>query len=509
MSRSQRVFVNVVFAYARSLIAAGLGLFSSRWVLSSLGAPDYGLYGLVGGILILMTFINSVLSQGVNRFLAYAIGENKENGVLEWFNTALNIYVLLPVIIVPLGWLVGWGGIEYVLKIDSARMTASYYVLGFSLVSIFFAMLAMPFLSILYAYQHIHVTSIIMLIHSVGQFMISLCLRYLSGDLLIWYSGLISLSLITMNIAYVVAACRLCKDARFRVKFWWNWGRIKELSAYVSFLVIGTLGTVIRSQVVNIALNRTFGTVANAGYSIANNLSGQMQTLSNSFLLSVSPEITRLAGVGDLSKMVKVAQRTTKLGVLLFMVIGVPLFAECEFVLKLWLKEVPYYSVLLTRFIIIIIFIYKALEGHRMALQACGKIRGQQIAELVCFGLSAVCVWVSLALTKNMFVGMMPFVGGQIVFAISIGHLGCRHLSWNLKDFWLLIGRFILCIALCASINAIIYMLLEDNLTRFFVILTTMPITVIAYFWLNVFLPNERSATVGMLKKSLGFINLI
>lgn len=490
---AKRIFTNVLFSYGRTLTAAVLTLLSSRWVLAALGASDFGLYGLVGGLLIMVTFINAILSQGVSRFLAYAIGENVEGGVKEWFNAALNIFVLLPVVILPLGWGIGIYFINHVLDIPPDRIASAVWVLRFSLVTVFFSMISMPFLGILTAFQFIHYTSMIALLHSFGQFVIALIIGRLPGNLLIWYAALVAASFCLMSMAYMIVAYLACPDARLSLRIWWRKDKLKKLLSYSSLLVVGTSGTVIRGQCVNIALNRFAGTVANAGYTVANNLSGQMQTLSNSFLLAVIPEVTRRAGTGNQAQMLAMAQRASKLGMLLILVVALPLFFECETVLRLWLAKPPPYAVPFAKIVIVSTVLYKLAVGHRMAFQACGKILGLQITEFVCYSLTAVGVWIAIKLTGSVIVGMIPFAIFQGIYVIVLAIIGQSMFSWEAKDF---LVQLAMPSAVCFAAGWIVFggveSLLSPGLPRIGVTTIGMIGLIVGVFWCAILDQSDR-----------------
>ena len=75
MSPNRRIFLNIVATYGRSLYALAIGLFSARWVLTTLGAEDYGLLGVVGGLTAFIAFFNGVLAAAISRFYSYSVGQ--------------------------------------------------------------------------------------------------------------------------------------------------------------------------------------------------------------------------------------------------------------------------------------------------------------------------------------------------------------------------------------------------------------------------------------------------
>lgn len=91
MTPTTRIILNTVVTYARSVLSLGFNLFSARWVLQALGQDDFGLYGIVGSLVTLISFLNRVSSGCVVRFYAYAIGQTEgrdDDTVKKWFNTA-------------------------------------------------------------------------------------------------------------------------------------------------------------------------------------------------------------------------------------------------------------------------------------------------------------------------------------------------------------------------------------------------------------------------------------
>ncbi len=111
MSPNRRIVLNVIATYGRSLYALLIGLFVARWVLQALGKTDYGLMGVVGGLLGFVVFLNSLMATAVGRFYAVNIGRAKRTDSTKgnltacqcWFNTAVRIHCVLPLILILIG----------------------------------------------------------------------------------------------------------------------------------------------------------------------------------------------------------------------------------------------------------------------------------------------------------------------------------------------------------------------------------------------------------------------
>lgn len=56
------------------LLTIVVGLYTSRVVLNTLGISDYGVYNVVGGIVTMLSFLNSALAATSKRFISFALG---------------------------------------------------------------------------------------------------------------------------------------------------------------------------------------------------------------------------------------------------------------------------------------------------------------------------------------------------------------------------------------------------------------------------------------------------
>ena len=53
MTQNRRILLNIVATYGRSLYALVCGLFISRWVLAALGKTDFGVCGMIVGMMVI------------------------------------------------------------------------------------------------------------------------------------------------------------------------------------------------------------------------------------------------------------------------------------------------------------------------------------------------------------------------------------------------------------------------------------------------------------------------
>lgn len=469
---------NTLFSYGRTFIAAAMGIFTSRWLLADLGASDFGLCGVVGSLLIVVEFLQNTIGQGSDRFLAYAIGARDVARVKDWFNTACNLFVIVPLLLLPFGVVIGELAVRYVLNIPNGRMGAALWVMRFSLLSIVISFITSVYRSMLLAKQYIHFVTMVSLVRNVGVFCIAFSLQYLPGDHLVFYAGLCALTVFCMNAVYVLVCYKTCAEARVDFSRWWNWGRIKSFFSFSGWVSVGALGTVVRASGIGVLLNWMGGTAANAGLSVANTLSSQMQTLSQSFLVAVSPEVARRAGANERQAMLSLAQRSMKLGMMLFLLVGVPLFCECEMVLKIWLVDPPPYASFLVRIVIVEVFFGKFVFGHRMCFNALGMVKGRNIIEFCLLTMTVIVLGLVYLMSRSI---RLSFICSALVwlgYVLANILLGERCFGWTIKSFLLkLFVPTVLLFVLGVGVFAIISVFVGSTFFRVF--LTTIAVDLV------------------------------
>ena len=74
ISSNKRIAKNTLMLYLRMFLTMIVGFFTSRIVLQALGVNDYGIFNLVGGIVVLINVLTSSLSSTTSRFLSFEMG---------------------------------------------------------------------------------------------------------------------------------------------------------------------------------------------------------------------------------------------------------------------------------------------------------------------------------------------------------------------------------------------------------------------------------------------------
>lgn len=381
MSSVNRILLNTIVTYLRTLFAAVVGLFTARWVLLSLGEDSYGLYGLVGSILVFITFLNNVLAGSVSRFFAYSIGQQDSALLNKWFNASIRIHIVIPILLIIIGGLIGTYAIKFLLNVDVNDESVALKVFYISLLASAVTMMASPFKGLLLAKQDIAQQSIIEILQSLVHLLLMYLLTKIKHNQLIVYAIMMAAETIIFQILIALRACTLYNDISF---FKYPWIKlkvyVKELLVFSSWKSLMGFGQIFFNQGLAILLNVFFGTRLNAAYSVSSNVSAQSSTVSNSLMMAITPEIITRKGAGQHEDMKSLALKAGKYSSYLVLFISLPLFIDIDNILLLWLKEPPIYTNELCRFILVSLFVEKLASGQESAINACGRIKEFQIS---------------------------------------------------------------------------------------------------------------------------------
>ena len=436
--------MNTGFSYMRSVFAMLVGLFTARWVLQALGESDYGLYGVVGSIMIFVTFLNGTLAGAVSRYFAYCLGkiDNREE-LNKWFNAALIIHVVVPMVLLVIGLILGTFLIQNVLKIDSGKLEIATLVFYISCISAVFSMMAAPFNSMLYAKQNIVAQSVIgfgeTLTHLVLMYIL---VAYVHKNALIVYAIFMASKTILFQIILCARTISLYKELHIQ-----RYPRkeimpfIKELLIFSSWKSLISLGKILYTQGSAIVLNTFFGTRLNAAYSVATNISAQTSSLSTSLMTAITPEIVSREGGGDHEGMQSLSYKASKYSSILICFIALPLLSDIQNLLVLWLKTPPDYTAHFCSAIIIGLFLEKLASGHESALNANGKIAGFQISMGINYILSVFITYLLFAIYDKPIMLCVAIVLSPLLGLLIKLFWGRRIVRLSVRD-WLIHSVF-------------------------------------------------------------------
>ena len=375
MTNSNRIIINTIAQYTRTIINVCLSLYSTRLILSALGQSDYGIYSVVAGVIAMMSFITNALVVTTQRFLSIYHGKNDPQKIRQIFGNSMLLHILIASILGMVLFCLGSWITHDFLNIVIERQHAAWYVYNAAVVMLMLTFITAPIRALFIARENIVYISIVDVVDGILKLLIAIGLSHIVYDHLVSYSALmIGITLVNLLAFGLYASVKFPEFHLPRLRDW-NKQFIKELTHFAGWTTY-SMGCIIgRNQGIAVVLNIFYGTIVNSAYGIAQQVLGSVQFISASILNAMNPQIMKAEGSGDRSRMVRLCEYESKYAFLLLSIVAIPLIAEMDTVLHFWLGEVPEYAVMFCRFILGASLCDQISVGLTSANQAIGKIR--------------------------------------------------------------------------------------------------------------------------------------
>jgi O-antigen/teichoic acid export membrane protein len=392
------IIVNVIATYVRMFVVMGLMLFSERWVLNALGEVDFGLYSLTGTLIIFILFIGNVMAASMQRFYAYAIGQEDAAEIQKWFNCAFVIHFVFALFLIIGGVPLGMYLLDHVLDIPAGRLNACYWVYYLSIAGAAWTMISVPYIGMFHARQRIFELSFWNSVQAVFIFGLAWSLFSLSGDRLKFYAaGMVGIKMV-MDGIQLLRAYYLFKECRLNSRYWFNWTFYRTVLSYAGWQLWSGLGSILSNQGLAVLINKFCGVRANAAYGIAGRVNNVVANVGTAIYQASVAEIFRLEGAGRRDDMITLALRTSKFIMLLAFLWMLPLYIELDYILTLWLKVVPEHVVGFCRVILVTYAVSTLIMGYSGAVGAYGKVGSYQSVQGTLLVLTFPLTWLAFKL---------------------------------------------------------------------------------------------------------------
>ena len=408
---TRRIAKNTLMLYVRMLVLMIVGLYTSRVVLAALGENDFGIYDVVGGVVAMFTIISGSLNSAVSRFITFEMGKGDLSRLNKVYSTAVTIQLVLAAIVVIIAEPVGLWFIRNEMTIDPSRIPAAIWVLHFSLASFVINLMSVPQMASITAHEKMSAYAYIGMMEGLLRLGVAVLIARSSADRLVLYAALMMVTVLVVRGAYGLY-CRLnFPECRYR----WVKDKplVKEMFSFAGWNFIGVTSGVLRDQGGKILVNLFYGTAVNAARGVAMQLNGAVQGFVTNFMTAVNPQITKSYASGDHGYMFYLMSKSSRMSYYLLFVLALPVLFNTEYILDLWLKDVPSHSGLFVQ-LFLVFTLSESLSNPLITAQlATGNIRNYQ---LVVGGLQLLNIPVSYVFLKA---GAVPEVTVMVAIAIS------------------------------------------------------------------------------------------
>ena len=376
-NNNKRIAKNSIFLYVRMIFLMLVNLYTARIVLQSLGVQNYGIYNAVGGFISMFSMLSASLSTAISRFLTYTLGEKDKDKLSRVFSTSVEIQLILCVLLLIFFESIGLWFLNFKMTIPTGREFAANWVFQLSLITFVINLLSIPYNSILIANEKMNAFAYIGILEGIATLVIAFLIKYSPIDVLIYYSLLMCCVALITRCVYGLYCKKHFEESRFR---WiWDIDLIKRMFSFAGWNFIGTTSGVLRTQGVNMLYNIYNGPIVNAAYGLSMQVFNAVNKFSGNFYTAVQPQITKSFAENDRNRSFFLVCTSSRLAFYLLMLIILPLFWNANFLLSIWLTNVPQYTVHFTQIILLFSLTESFSQPLIYLMLANGNIRIYQI----------------------------------------------------------------------------------------------------------------------------------
>lgn len=373
----KRIAKNTLFLYFRMILIMGVSFYTVRVVLDTLGVVDYGLYNLVAGFVLILAFLNNTLTSGTQRFLTFEIGKNDFEKLKQTFSISLIIHVVLAFFILIIGETIGLWFLYEKMNIPIDKFDAAFWVYQFALFSTMISVIQVPYNALIIAHEKMHIFAYISILEALLRLLIVYLLLISDYDKLITYAVLMFFVSVFIASIYRTYVVKNYQESHFEFSFDKN--IIKLILHFSGWNLFGSFAWIIMNQGINILINIFYGPVLVAARVISLQINSGLLTFVNGFRTALNPQIIKNYSSGNIEEMKVLLLVSAKYTFYLALFLIFPVYIELENLLNIWLVDVPEWTLIFCKLILIFTLIQTFDLSFGILFQATGDMKANQI----------------------------------------------------------------------------------------------------------------------------------
>lgn len=506
-ANGKRLVKNTMYMYLRMLVSMFVSLFTSRIVLQQLGVDNYGIYGAVGGIVVMFTFVNSAMASSTSRFISYAIGENQLQNIRKIFQTTLFVHVCLTGLVVLTAETIGLWYLHNYMVLPNGVTNEVMFVYQCSIFNAVLGIMGVPFSAIIIAHERMNVYAYFTILDVVAKLGIALMLIYVGWYKLSFYAGMLSLTAVMVFLINLIYCFKQKFIHSLSLKF--DKIRLKEILRFGSWSMYVQLSTVASTQGVNLVLNYMFGVVVNAAYTISTQIQSAVRSFSLGFQVALNPQLTKTYSAGELENHYTLLYRSMRLSFFLITIFALPIFINAESVLNIWLGKYPVQATSFVRWVLLISIVQTISNPVGVSVEACGNIGRMSfwIATLTLF--SVPMAYIALKIIDDTVVPFVVLFFVQ-VFILAIKLYYCkRNCGLPLTEMFKesIIPILLITATSYVTCNCLNYFIPTVSIYGFLCIVLDFIVIILLCFYIGMN-KTEREWAISLIKSRLGRSNV-
>lgn len=376
-ANSKRIAKNTLLLYGRMVLMMVIGLYTSRVIINALGVEDYGIYGVVGGVVSMFSIISGSLNAAISRFITFELGKGNKDRLNKVFSTAINVQVILGIIITIILETLGFWFLNNKMIIPAERIVAANWVFQFSVITFLINLISVPYCASIIANEKMSAFAYISIFDAITRLVVSFVIILNPFDRLVYYGLLLLLFAFGVQCIYIFYCKKHFSECNY--KYIQDKSLIKEMFGFAGWNFIGASSAVLRDQGGNMIINLFFGPSVNAARGVAMSVNSAINGFVSNFQTALNPQITKTYASGEHEYMFKLIFQGSRLSYYILLLLALPIIFTAPYLLQLWLGLVPDHASNFAQ-LILVYTLSESLSGPLMTVMlATGNIKNYQL----------------------------------------------------------------------------------------------------------------------------------
>ena len=502
INNTNRIFKNTIILYLRMVVIMLITLYSSRVILQALGISDYGLYNVVGGVVLLLGFLKSSLTSATQRFLSYEMGRKDSKRLREVFSMCLSIHVLIATVILVLAEIIGLWFLNTHINIPEGRVAAANMIFHFTVISLSLSVITVPYHACTISHERMSFFAMVSILDAFLKLGFAFALMLTTSDRLVLYGGLMMMTTVINLLLYWIYDRWHFPETHYR----WAWDKVlaKQIFSFSGWTIWGQFAVVGSAQGKNILVNIFHSVAANAAIGVAHQVNSALVSLTSNFQTAFQPQLTKSYAAKDFDYLSTLIYGASKISFFLLFLASFPFMLNIDWVLGIWLKEVPLYSGTFCNLYIVASILNALATPLWITIFATGEIRNYQIALSVAYFSELLIIYLFFLAGFPPTTAMVVKVGLNTLMVFIRLYFAKR----VVKTFssWIYTKRVLLpvCISTLITMSAAycLFYYLSGQMGRWFPTLVTFVISILVAYRIGL-LKSERMLLKSMIYERL------
>lgn len=499
MNSKRTIFKNTAYLYLSSIIILFLGLYTSRILIQTLGVKDFGLYGVVGSIVSLLSFLNIAMSSSSSRYLTYELAKGNIASQRQVYSSVFFVHLILALCLLLLAETLGLWYLLTKLEVPEGRETAAMWVYQSSIIIGVINIIQVPYNALINAHEKMGYSSMLQTFNNLLKFIGVISFYWITFDRLIYYSFIMTLLSLLVFLCFLFyskkkfAECRLILSSADGKLF-------REILSFAGFSAFSSSSGLVRIQGSNLIINKYFGVVVNASANIANSVVGYLSAFTQTVITAFRPQIIKNYAQENITSMQDDINCCLKYCVAIYSIMAVPVFLEMRYLLYVWLGQVPANSDLFCRIGLIGCLFSLVNMIMTIGIQATSKVKQNSLLITLLTAISL------LTIIYCMFMGFQSFtvflVNAVTEFAIMlVSTINLKKLipQIRLKQVFKMLAELLLLVAVSGALTLAVKNTMAFSFLRFLSVTFVYITAFVILFWFKMLNLQTRKQLVSLL----------